>query len=674
MGGRVRMFVSQWYKLTKDPKIINMIKGCSIDVQQDIDQTRPMQPLHFSAEETAQIDEHISELFRKNAIKEFEHEKGEFISNIFLCPKKDGGARVILNLKKFNLNLEKISFRMETLETIIQLVTENCWMTKIDLSDAYLTLGVKLEHQKYLRFFWKGRLLGYIVIPFGLRSAPRLFTKVLKVIVAHLRSLGFIVTFYLDDGWQKGDTYDECLLNCETTYNLLIKCGFIPNDKKSQLIPSQKIEILGHIIDSVNMCLTLPDTKTKKVVEMCEHLLSLKACRIRHLAKVIGTLISCTKVCILGQTHYRSLERDKLRGLRESHGNWEKYVSISSKSRVDLLWWIKNLPGSRAPLSHGNPSVKVSCDACGYGWSMVANNVVANGHFSPAEQVLSINTKETLAIWYGIQSHRKFLAQKHFHVESDSMTAIAYIKHFGGMQSELRDKIAHDVWQFVTNMNSWLSISHLPGVENISADVASRFLNEKTEFELDQQVFTHICKHFQFSPIIDLFGSRLNAKLKRFFSFMPDPKCEHVNAFTTKWVGKLYMFPPFVLINRCLQKIENDKCTVLAVLPMWPNQPWYSNMFRLAIRKPVLLPHPPPISLPWDPEYVHPNSERIQLIGIILSGEDSLHKGSFSLLSKYLSMDLTSPLSKHMVDGPRSGYTTVSSFTSTLYDQWPGTQ
>ena len=104
------MFVSQWYKLTKDPKIIDMIKGCSIDVQQDIDQGRPMQPLHFSDQETAQIDEHISELFRKNAIKEFEHEKGEFISNIFLCPKKDGGARVILNLKKFNLNLEKISF------------------------------------------------------------------------------------------------------------------------------------------------------------------------------------------------------------------------------------------------------------------------------------------------------------------------------------------------------------------------------------------------------------------------------------------------------------------------------------------------------------------------------------------------------------------------------------
>ena len=45
---------------------------------------------------------------------------------------------------------------------------------------------------------------------------------------------------------------------------------------------------------------------------------------------------------------------------------------------------------------------------------MVANNVVANGHFSPAEQVLSINTKENLAIWYGIQYHRQFLVPEAF--------------------------------------------------------------------------------------------------------------------------------------------------------------------------------------------------------------------------------------------------------------------
>ena len=47
------------------------------------------------------------------------------------------------------------------------------------------------------------------------------------------------------------------------------------------------------------------------------------------------------------------------------------------------------------------------------------------------------------------------------------------------MQSELRDKISCNVWQFVTNMNSWISITHLAGVDNIDADAASCILNEK---------------------------------------------------------------------------------------------------------------------------------------------------------------------------------------------------
>ena len=36
------------------------------------------------------IDEHVAELFQKNAIVESTHEEGEFISNIFLCPKWEG--------------------------------------------------------------------------------------------------------------------------------------------------------------------------------------------------------------------------------------------------------------------------------------------------------------------------------------------------------------------------------------------------------------------------------------------------------------------------------------------------------------------------------------------------------------------------------------------------------
>ena len=344
-----------------------------------------MKELKFSPEEMLAADEQIEQLLAKNAIQKCNHEQGEFISNVFLCPKKDGRYRMILNFKKFNKFIEKVHFKMETIDTILQLITPNCFMMKIDLSNAYLMISVFFEHRKLLKFYWRGQLFMYLVVPFGLSSALHLFTKLLKPIVAHLHNLGFIVTFYLDDSWQKGDNYDKCLLNCETMYNLLQTCGFIPNDKKSVLIPTQKLEILGHIVDSVNMCVSLPCDKTKTVVNLCTELLVNRTCTIHHLAKVIGCLILCTRVCVLGNLYYRSLERTKVNALRVNKGKWDKKVMINEQNIRDLHWWISNLPNAIAPIRRKNLEITVFSDACDYGWGMVVNGITANGHFSLKE-------------------------------------------------------------------------------------------------------------------------------------------------------------------------------------------------------------------------------------------------------------------------------------------------
>ena len=75
-------------------------------------------------------------------------------------------------------------------------------------------------------------------------------------------------------------------------------------------------------------------------------------------------------------------------------------------------------------------------------------------------------------------------------------------------------------------------------------------------------------EYFQYYPEIDLFASRLNAQLLRFFSYRPDPFGEVKNAFSVSWEDeKLYCFPPFACRNKILQKISADKATGLLVVP-----------------------------------------------------------------------------------------------------------
>ena len=79
-------------------------------------------------------------------------------------------------------------------------------MVKLDLKDAYFTLSIWEKHQKFPRFIWKEDLFEFACLPFGLASAPRIFTKLMKPVVGLLRHLGIRVILYLDDLLIMADT------------------------------------------------------------------------------------------------------------------------------------------------------------------------------------------------------------------------------------------------------------------------------------------------------------------------------------------------------------------------------------------------------------------------------------------------------------------------------------
>ena len=83
---------------------------------------------------------------------------------------------------------------------------------------------------------------------------------------------------------------------------------------------------------------------------------------------------------------------------------------------------------------------------------------------------------------------------------------------------------------------------------------------------------------------MDLFATRLNNQLGRYVSWRPDPFAVATDAFAISWQGEVgYAFPPFALIGKCLQKVRQEKCTVVLVTPVWDAQPWYPVLLDLLI-------------------------------------------------------------------------------------------
>lgn len=145
------------------------------------------------------IQEEIDSLLQKQAIIPVLKTPKEFISTIFLVPKKSGGMRPIINLKPLNNFVETIHFKMETLQTALNLLQKGDFLISVDLKDAYFSIPVHPHHRKYLRFIWKEQRYEFQCLPFGLKSAPRIFTKCTKPIMSALRSHGHRGIIYIDD-------------------------------------------------------------------------------------------------------------------------------------------------------------------------------------------------------------------------------------------------------------------------------------------------------------------------------------------------------------------------------------------------------------------------------------------------------------------------------------------
>lgn len=96
----------------------------------------------------------INKLIGKDVIEHTDHEKGDFLSPIFSCSKSDETSRLIMNLKTFKEFLENNHFKMETVHSIEDLFQPHCYMTSINLKDAYYLAKFYLKLKIYAGLFF----------------------------------------------------------------------------------------------------------------------------------------------------------------------------------------------------------------------------------------------------------------------------------------------------------------------------------------------------------------------------------------------------------------------------------------------------------------------------------------------------------------------------------------
>ncbi|XP_077121855.1 uncharacterized protein LOC143782553 [Ranitomeya variabilis] len=257
VGGRLKFFYHQWENITSNQWILQLIKsGLRLDFfklpQDNFVVTSLKAP---EQQEALQLE--ILSLLAKNVLIEvpINQEGRGFYSSLFLVPKPDGTFRTIINLKRLNAFLVEHTFKMESIRSTIKLLFPRCFMAGLDLKDAYYHLPIHIEHQQYLRVavVLQGRIrhFQFTAMPFGLSMAPRIFTKLMLEVMAHLRHQDTLIVPYLDDFLIIGNSASQCEKRLSNTVSSLQALGWIINFKKSRLLPETRQSFLGLVLDSL---------------------------------------------------------------------------------------------------------------------------------------------------------------------------------------------------------------------------------------------------------------------------------------------------------------------------------------------------------------------------------------------------------------------------------------
>lgn len=631
VGGRLRFFWRKWRALGASKRVVRTLRkgyllpfrkgSAGLVTPELVDQCPtglisgyPHDPLKQSV-----LEEKVAELLSKNAIAPAPVGTKCFFNRVFLVDKKGGGHRLILDVSALNDFLDCQTFAMDTVKVIRAAAGNARWATSVDFSDAYHHIPIRPEHYRFLCFRVGGKLYWYIALPFGLSTAPRLFTDVLAPVKAWARLRDMVLFQYLDD-WL--NLADSCHIAQSRTLQFVSVCvdlGLLVNLAKSELVPKQVIDFLGFTWDFQRRRI-YPTQQAMVSVQssLGQVAAAASAPKLSLLESLLGKLVSVEKAVPWGRLNFRHVQRCFLIALRRYGRCSSVRVHLTSQALMDLQWWTRlgvSLTG--CPLVLPPPLCTLQTDASTQGWGIVRSGRMWGGRWSPVEQALHINVLELRAVRLACLKFASEFRARHVHFQVDNVTAVAYINKQGGTHSVLMMREARLLFEVLQQHQMVVTASHIAGELNALADLASRQGQVlQTEWHLCQSVFTWVLQQSLWGPpLVDMFANRVNRQLSAFVSPCPDERAMATDALACDWpTGVLYAFPPTTLLQRLVLKLTRvPRCKLLLIAPDLPVAPWYPSLRRMAISPPLRLPSP--VGMLRQPHWdcLHPQPEKLKL-------------------------------------------------------------
>ena len=227
------------------------------------------------------VDGAISELLQSGRIVQTTI-RPHVVNPLSVSVQANGKKRLILDLRYVNMSLEKCRVKYEDWKVAMTYFEQEAYMFSFDLKSGYHHVEIFEGHQTYLGFAWKcpvslhEKFYVFTVLPFGLSTAPYIFTKLLKPLEKHWRYLNINIAIFLNDGWSLAKDLQLCRTNSNTIKQDLLSAGFIPNDDKSIWEPTQMLDWLGLQWNTREGTINIVSRRIEKIGHTVQSIIELK--------------------------------------------------------------------------------------------------------------------------------------------------------------------------------------------------------------------------------------------------------------------------------------------------------------------------------------------------------------------------------------------------------------
>ena len=341
--------------------------------------------------------------------------------------------------------------------------------------DAYLHDPIIKHHHHFLCFVWHNVAYQWKVLPFGLATAPRVFSSLMKSILFPCHHTGLHIIIYLDDILvlihSKWVGKRACLFLC----SLLVHLGLHINFSKSALWLSQSFTFLGLCWNTVCMSVSLPDDTLADIQQLALSLLQTTHVTVCKVMSFLGKAKFCTNgqsklhhLCCVIQSDMLNVYHSPTQLFSDVH------FSFSSLHQLEQLAKLQQSP---VPLQFPLPDVVIATDATPthgafyFQGSGLPLSVSGAWPGSLARAHIALQELQAVAVMLHRMAFQ--LSGKVVALHLDNSTAKAYLCNQGGTVSSFLSRLACQMLSLTDKHGITLLPAYIPTHLNVEADYMS---------------------------------------------------------------------------------------------------------------------------------------------------------------------------------------------------------